>query len=151
MKNDLAASEFKDIIIDRAKSQQEVDTQIDRLADGLERKFWRNSRVRKSRVSRRLGIGRNGARRKPCKYGSATNYKSSNEKRSKKATPSDVELGLGGKFHMGNMPKSRLGGGKEDRTISAGHFKHQEDLEMYGQLPDYGEFQGCDLGMDSRN
>ena len=30
-----------------------------------------------------------------------------------------------------------------------GNFKHQEDLKMYGRLPDYGEFRGYDLGVDS--
>ena len=33
MENDLGKREFKDYIIGRAKSQQEMDTQIDRMAD----------------------------------------------------------------------------------------------------------------------
>ena len=42
---------------------------------------------------------------------------------------------------MDDMIKSGLDGEKEERTISVGNSKHQEDLEMYGQLPDYDEFQ----------
>ena len=63
--------------------------------------------------------------------------------------PLEVELDLSGKFHMGNMPKSDLGGEKEDHTISVGNFKQHEDLKMYGQLPDYDEFQGYDMQIDS--
>ena len=36
---DLEKSEFKDFIIDRAKSQQEMDTRPDRLAEG----FWKKN------------------------------------------------------------------------------------------------------------
>ena len=36
-KTDLEKSEFKDFIIDRTKSQQEIDTQIDRLADEFQK------------------------------------------------------------------------------------------------------------------
>ena len=38
---------------------------------------------------------------------------------------------------------------KEKHTIPAGDFKQQEDLKMYGQLPDYDGFRGYDLGIDS--
>ena len=40
-------------------------------------------------------------------------------------------------------------GGKEAHTISATNFKHREDLKMYGRSPEYGEFHGYDLGIDS--
>ena len=52
-------------------------------------------------------------------------------------------------FAMRNMLKSGSGGEKESRTISVGDFKQQEDLEMYGQLPDYDEFQLYVLGIDT--
>ena len=47
------------------------------------------------------------------------------------------------------MPKSGLGEEKEDHAILAENFKHQEALKMYEQLPDYDEFQGYYLGIDS--
>ena len=47
------------------------------------------------------------------------------------------------------MPKSGLEGEKESHTILVGNFKQLEDLKMYGQLPDYGEFQRYDLCIDS--
>ena len=37
MKNDLGKSEYTDFIIDRAKSQQWVDTQIDRIGDEFQK------------------------------------------------------------------------------------------------------------------
>ena len=43
----------------------------------------------------------------------------------------------------------RLGGDKEARTISVGNFKQQEGPKTYGQLPDYDEFHGYDLGIDT--
>ena len=46
---------------------------------------------------------------------------------------------------MWGMLKSGLGGEKESHTILVGNSKQQEDLEMYGQLLDYDEFQGYDL------
>ena len=47
------------------------------------------------------------------------------------------------------MAKSGLGGEKVARAISVGNFKHRWNLEMRGQLPDYDEFQGYDLGIDT--
>ena len=58
-------------------------------------------------------------------------------------------MDLSGEFDMGNIPKSGLEGGNEAHTIPAGTFKHQEDLKMYGQLPDYDEFQGYYLRTDA--
>ena len=67
----------------------------------------------------------------------------------KKAAPLEVELDLRGKVPIRNMPKSGLEGEKEARTISVGNFRQQEDLKMYGKVPDYGESHGYDLGIDS--
>ena len=47
------------------------------------------------------------------------------------------------------MIESGFGREKESHTISAWDFNHQEDIKTYGQLPDYDEFQGYDLGIDS--
>ena len=59
-------------------------------------------------------------------WGSSTNFKIHKKKRRKKATLLEVELDLSGKFAVGDMPKSGLGGGEEAHTISAGNFKHRE-------------------------
>ena len=52
---------------------------------------------------------------------------------------------------MGSFPcghaEIRFVGEKEARTSSVGNFKQKEDLEMYGQLPDYEEFQVYGLGI----
>ena len=47
------------------------------------------------------------------------------------------------------MIKSGLDVEKAPRTMLVGNSKHQEDLEMYGRLPDYDEFQGYDMGIDT--
>ena len=45
------------------------------------------------------------------------------------------------------MLKAGSGREKEEHTISVGDFKQKEYLEMYGGIPDYGEFQWYDLGI----
>ena len=45
------------------------------------------------------------------------------------------------------MLQSSLEGGKEARTVSVENPKHQEDLKMYSQLPDYDDFQRYDMGI----
>ena len=47
------------------------------------------------------------------------------------------------------MIKSGLRGEKEARIIPVVDFKQREDLQMYGQLPDYEEFQRYYLGIYS--
>ena len=47
------------------------------------------------------------------------------------------------------MHKSGLEGEKGARTVSVANFYQRKDLEMYSQLPDYGEFQGYYLGIDA--
>ena len=64
--------------------------------------------------------------------------------------PLEVELDLSGKFYMGICP-NRVWGEKEDHAILGGGFKNQEDLEMYGQVPDYGEFHRYDMRIDSES
>ena len=46
------------------------------------------------------------------------------------------------------MLKSILGNTKEVRQVVLENFKHQEDVKLYGQLPDYDDFQGYDLGKE---
>ena len=43
---------------------------------------------------------------------------------------------------------SRLGNTKALHLAVSGNFKQQEDAERYGQLPNYDDFQGYDLGRD---
>ena len=61
----------------------------------------------------------------------------------------DVELDLSGEFAMGDIRKSGLEGEKEEHTIPVGDIKRQGDLEMFGQLPDYDEFQGYGMWIDT--
>ena len=49
---------------------------------------------------------------------------------------------------MRNMPKSSLGNTKEAHLAVLENSKQQEDVELYGQLPDYDDFQGYDLGQE---
>ena len=44
------------------------------------------------------------------------------------------------------MLRSSLGNGKEAHLAILGNFKHQEDVKLYIQLPDYGDFRCYDLG-----
>ena len=46
------------------------------------------------------------------------------------------------------MLKSRLGDTKEANLVFLEDPKKQEDVKLYGQLPDYGNSQGYDLGQD---
>ena len=46
---------------------------------------------------------------------------------------------------MGNMLHSGLDGEKEAGNIPVANSKQKEDMEMYGQLPDYGDLLGYDL------
>ena len=99
MGDDLGESEFKDFIFGRPKSQQEMDTQIDRLCDEF----------RKNESSEEIhALGREEYRdadelaemphggRTPCKYGSATNYKRNKKKSREKSIPSGAGLDLSG-------------------------------------------------------
>ena len=45
------------------------------------------------------------------------------------------------------MMKSSLGNTKEHLVVLEDS-KQQEDVKLYGQLPDYGDFQGHDLGRE---
>ena len=83
MKNDIEKSEFKDFVTDRTKSQQEIDTQLDRSDGG----FQKNESSGGSRKLEReeyqddeaLG-GNDTGGRKPDGEGSATNYKNGKRK-----------------------------------------------------------------------
>ena len=44
------------------------------------------------------------------------------------------------------MLRSSLDNGKEAHLAISDNFKHQEDVKLYIQLPDYGDFRGYDLG-----
>ena len=46
------------------------------------------------------------------------------------------------------MLRSSLENTKEAHLAVLGNFKHQEDVKLHGQLPDYDDFQGCDLGQE---
>ena len=63
-----------------------------------------------------------------------------------KAKSLEVELDSSGEFPRKNMMRSSLGNKKESRLVVFDKYKHQEDGKMYNQLPDYGDFQGYDLG-----
>ena len=47
------------------------------------------------------------------------------------------------------MLKSGSGGAKGSQTISVGDFQQKEDLQMYGEIPDYDAFHGRDLAIDT--
>ena len=47
------------------------------------------------------------------------------------------------------MPEAGLEKENKAHTILVENFKHREDLKMYGGLPDYEEFQGFYLRIDS--
>ena len=65
-----------------------------------------------------------------------------------KALPWESEMGLSGKFTRRNMMQSSLGNTKEVRRAVLENPKQQEDAKLYGQLPDYDDFQGYDLGKE---
>ena len=69
-------------------------------------------------------------------------------KRREKASPWEVEMDLGGESSRRNMLKSNLDNTKESHLAVLEDSEKQEDVKLYGQLPDYGDFQGYDLGME---
>ena len=68
-------------------------------------------------------------------------------KEERKGKPLVAELDLGGKFSRGNMLRPSLENGKEAHVVILDNFKHQEDVKMYIQLPDYDDFQCYDSGL----
>ena len=54
-------------------------------------------------------------------------------------------MDLSGKPARRNMPKSSLGNTKEVHRAILENSKQQEDVKLYGQLPDYDDFQRYDL------
>ena len=69
-------------------------------------------------------------------------------KRREKDATWEVEMDLIGEPHTQNMLKQRLWGTKEAHLAVSGDYKKQEDVRLYGQLPDYDDFQGYDMGKD---
>ena len=59
-----------------------------------------------------------------------------------------VENGFGWKYSFWNMAKSSLGNPHGANQALLDEFKTQEDVQMYTQLTDYGEFRGSDLSSE---
>ena len=68
-------------------------------------------------------------------------------KRGGKALPCEVEMDLSGNPKE-NMMKSSLGNTKELHRAVLEHSEHQEDVKLYGRLPDYDDSQCYDLGRE---
>ena len=107
MKIDLAKGEFKDFIIDRAKSPREIDTRIDRPADEFQ-KNESSDWIRELEREDYHGFGElaemSQDQENPVSMESQPIIKAVKRKRRQKSTPLEVELGLSGKFHMEICP-----------------------------------------------
>ena len=66
-------------------------------------------------------------------------------KRREKALPWEFELDSIGKFPRENMLKSSMGDTKAPHLSVSDNSKHQEDVKLYGQLPDSDDSQCYDL------
>ena len=60
----------------------------------------------------------------------------------------EVELDLSGEFSRENTSRPSLGNTKEAHLSDWCNFEQQEDVKLYGQLPDYDDSQCYDLGKE---
>ena len=67
----------------------------------------------------------------------------------RKAVPRETEMDLGGKLHRRNMSKSISGNTKEAHLMVLWDYEKQEDVKLYGQLPNYDDSQCYDLGQEA--
>ena len=51
--------------------------------------------------------------------------------------------------HGGICLNPSWNGEKEARAVLVANFKHRDDFKMHSQLPDYDDFQGYDLGIET--
>ena len=144
---------MKEFIIDRNKSTQEIETQIDRLAEEFQE------------LEQKIQVPLSGEEefhefedldnRPPESDDSAQveippiiNYPP--RKRRKKAEPLEVKIDLGGKYSFASMLRSKFEESNEANAVSRSEFSQQEDVKLYSQLPDYDDFRGYDLGIDEQ-
>ena len=65
------------------------------------------------------------------------------------ASPLGEEVDLAGKYSLAIMTKSGIEDNQEANQLLLDGFKIQEDVKMYIQLPDYGDFRGFYLANES--
>ena len=146
------------MIIGRSTSQQEIDTRIDQLAEEFQKAECPGEipelESEGSQYSGGLGVilpGSEKMDRPPPFQIVGVGWEGKEERPKKKrigrSKPLEVELDLSGEFRRGNMSRPSQEDENEARVVSANDFKHQEDLKMYIQLPDYGDFLCYDLGV----
>ena len=68
--------------------------------------------------------------------------------RRSKALQWEVEMDLSGKAPRRNMLKSSLGNTKDAHLVCLEDFEQKSDVKLYGQLPDYDDFQVYDLAQE---
>ena len=72
------------------------------------------------------------------------------KKRRKKAEPLEAKMDLGGKYSFANTLRRNLEESNEANAVLRSEFSQQEDVKLYSQLPDYDDFRGYDLGIDEQ-
>ena len=151
LKREIGKNELGELIIDQSKNNDEVGNRIDILAkefqkleenEGIELANEREEEEIMPTVQdygnpfreREMGIPRIEERPK------------SKRREREKALAREVEMDLSGESARRNMPKSSLGNTKEAHLVVLGDFEKQEDVKLYGRLPDYDDLQCYDLG-----
>ena len=149
LKKEIEKNDLGELIIDRSKNNDDGGNQIDilakefqklkeenegsKLANGREEEIMPTRKDNKNPFrAREMGI----SRRERLK----------GKRRREKALSWEVEVNLGGESTRRNMLKSSLGNTKEAHLVLLEDFKNQGDVKLHVQLPDYDDFQGCDMG-----
>ena len=124
----MGESEAQALIIDRSKSAQEIETQIDRLGENFQELDQRNHIVDQDEIEFQdvEDLEKKMPELEELKGIEAPPTKKSTQKKRKKAEPSDVKLDMGGKYPFSNMMRNGLGGNLEAGAIWKSGFRNKK-------------------------
>ena len=143
---------MKEFIIDRSKSDQEIENQIDRLAEKFQEIEQNQVQIPEENDFQEIEdlepYSPESDDSVEMEIPPIVNYPQ--KKRRKKAEPLDAKIDLGGKYSFANMLRSNLEESNEVNAVLRSEFSQQEDVKLYSQLPDYDDFRGYNSGVDGR-
>ena len=148
---EIEKNDSEELIIGRSKTTEEVNTQIDISADEF-RKLEENKEDGEFPNERGGDVlPEEGEMGNPLRENEVDNPRAAElpkVKRREKALPWKVELDLSGKFSRKICRIQVWEIRKQYIYIGFSNPKQQEDVKLYGQLPDYDDSQCYDLGKD---
>ena len=143
---------MKEFIIGRSKSDQEIENQIDRLAEKFQEIEQNQAQIPEENDFQEIEdlepYSPESDDSAEMEIPPIVNYPQ--KKRRKKAEPLEVKIDLGGKYSFANMLRSNLEESNEANAVLRSEFSQQEDVKLYSQLPDYDDFRGYYLDIDDQ-